>query len=77
MSLDAPAATFGELELGEHGEEPCRRPAFLVGTVGELLPEARDGWQAQLMQQQRQAGGIDLERAHDRSHSRGALSKAS
>jgi len=66
MSLDAPAATFGQLELGQYGEEARRGPAFFVGALGELRPQPRQ-WQL---------GGINLDLAHA-CHSYGAPSKAS
>lgn len=77
MTLDAPTATFGNLEFGEHREKPRRRPAFLVSPFGEVRPEPGDGRQAQVMQQQRQPGGIDLDRVHGCTHPCGVPSKAS
>jgi site-specific DNA recombinase len=77
ITLGSPAATFGNLQLGECTEEPCRRPAFLVSTFGEFGPKPGDRRQAKVMQLQRQARGVDLDRAHDGSPTCGALSKAS
>jgi hypothetical protein len=64
MAFHTPATTFGELELGQHGEEARRGPTFLVGTLGELWPQPRHGGQPQRVQQQGQLGGIDLDLAH-------------
>ena len=61
MSLDASLITFGELQLGEGGQQPCRRPAFAVGALGEGLPHRGDGRQPQFAQQQRQPRGVDLD----------------
>ena len=38
MALDATAVAFGDLVLGERGEEAGGGPAFLVGPLGELRP---------------------------------------
>ena len=38
MPLDAAAAAVGHLVLGERGQEAGRRPAFLVGLLGETWP---------------------------------------
>jgi hypothetical protein len=46
MPLDPPPATFGKLEFGEHGEQPCRRPTLLISPFGEVRPEPGDGRQA-------------------------------
>jgi hypothetical protein len=62
MSLDTTLDTFGEFQLGESCQEPCRRPPLAVGTLGEGLPHGRDGRQPQLTEQQRQPHGVDLER---------------
>ena len=43
MALDATAATFGDLVLGDRGEEAGCRPTFLVGLFGELWPQHLDG----------------------------------
>ncbi|MGY3363409.1 hypothetical protein ACVWZL_000534 [Bradyrhizobium sp. GM2.4] len=51
MALDAAAAAFGDLVLGNGGEEAGRRPAFLVGLLGKLRPQHLDGWQPQLVEQ--------------------------
>jgi hypothetical protein len=77
ISFDAPAAALGELKFGEHGQEPRRRPALAVGALGEVRPEPGDGGQAQIVQQQRQAGGVHLDRAHGCSHSCDVPSNAS
>jgi hypothetical protein len=36
MALDATAAAFGDLVLGDGGEKAGCRPTFLVGLFGEL-----------------------------------------
>ena len=58
---------LGELELGQRGQEPGRRPALAVGALGELRPEPGDGGQPQLGEQERQAGGVDGDRRRRRS----------
>jgi len=42
MPLDAAAATVGHLVLGKRRQEAGRRPAFLVGLLGELGPNQLD-----------------------------------
>jgi len=42
MPLDAVAATVGHLVLGKRCQEAGRRPAFLVGLLGELGPNQLD-----------------------------------
>ena len=42
MPLDAAATTVGHLVLGKRREEAGRRPAFLVGLLGELGPYQLD-----------------------------------
>ena len=59
MPLDAAAAAVGHLVLGKRCEEAGRRPAFLVGLLGELGPHQLDARQAQLAQQELDAGGIN------------------
>ena len=39
VALDAAAVAFGELVLGDGGEEAGGGPALLVGALGELRPE--------------------------------------
>lgn len=77
MSHDASAAALGNFQFGERGEEARGRPSLLVSTVGKLRPEPSNGRQPQFVQQQWQTGGVDLDRAHGRSHSCGEPSKAS
>ena len=59
MTGDAPPGTLGELVLSEGGEEAGGRPAFLVGTLGEARPDVGDRRQAQVAEQQAEAGGVD------------------
>jgi hypothetical protein len=40
MAFDAATAALRYFVLGEPGEEACRRPAFLVGLLGEFLGTA-------------------------------------
>ena len=59
---DAPPGAFGELVLGEGGEggeEAGGGPALLVGALGEARPEVSDRRQAQVAEQQAEAGGVD------------------
>ena len=59
MAFDAPPIAFGNLVFGQRHQQAGRRPAFLVGALGELLPQVFDRRQPQLVQQQRQACGVD------------------
>jgi hypothetical protein len=59
MPFDAAPATVGHLVLGERRKEAGRRPAFLVGLLRELGPHQLEGRQAQLAQQELDAGGIN------------------
>ena len=65
MSLDASLRPFSEFEFGQSRQEPCRGPTFPVGALGEVGPQGGDRWQPQLVQQQGQPGGIDLDRVAD------------
>ena len=56
MALDAAAGAFGELVLGQGGEEAGGGPALLVGALGEARPDVRDAGQAQLGEQEAEAG---------------------
>jgi hypothetical protein len=51
MSLDASLISFGELQLGESGQQSCRRPTFAIGPFGEALPHRGDRRQPQFAQQ--------------------------
>ena len=64
VALDAPLHPFSHLQLGKSGEEACGGPALAVGPLGHLGPQAADGGQAQLAQQQRQPGDVHLDAAH-------------
>jgi hypothetical protein len=77
VAFDATPSTLGGLKFGERREEPCRRPALAIGTLGHLLPEPSDGGQAQFGQQQRQTGGVDLDGGHALTHSAAWVNKAS
>jgi hypothetical protein len=56
---DAPAGALGELVLGEGGEEAGGGPALPVGALGEARPDVGDRRQAQVAEQQAEAGGVD------------------
>ena len=55
VALDAPLGALGDLKFGKCREEPSGRPAL---ANGDILPQAADGGQPQLMQQQRQSGDV-------------------
>ena len=59
MAFDAPTAALGHLMLGQGGKETRRRPTLLVGLSGEIGPDQLDRGQAQLGEQQFDAGGVD------------------
>ncbi len=59
MALDAAPIAFGQFVFGHGGEEAGRRPALLVGTGGEVGPHGLDGGQAQFVQHEAEAGGVD------------------
>jgi hypothetical protein len=43
VPLDPSAATLGNLQFGQYGEQSCSRPALLVRALGELRPEPGHG----------------------------------
>ena len=51
MALDSTSGALGDFEFGERREESYGRPALFVGPRGDVLPEAVDGGQPQLVQQ--------------------------
>jgi hypothetical protein len=59
VPLDAAALAVGGLVLGQGGEEAGGGPALLVGLLGELRPDGLDAGEAQLGEQELDAGGID------------------
>ena len=59
MTLHPAPTSIDHLVLGQCGQEAGRRPALLVGLLGELGPHQLDAGQAQLVQQQLDAGGVD------------------
>ena len=65
VALDASLGAFGDLDLGQGGQEARGGPAFAVGPLGNLWPEPADGGQTQIAQQQRQPGGVVLDPRHD------------
>jgi hypothetical protein len=59
VTLDATAVTVGNFMFSQHGHEPGSGPAFLVRLCSELGPHGFNGRQAELGEQQLDAGGID------------------
>jgi hypothetical protein len=59
VTLDAAAGALGDLVLGERGEEAGGGPALPVGALGEAGPDVLDGRQAQVAEQETEAGGVD------------------
>jgi len=60
MTLDPTSATLGNLVFKDGGQEPRRRPSFLVGAGGKVCPEELDGRQAQLVEQEGDRLKVDL-----------------
>ena len=77
MALDSTPGALGHLEFGERREESNGGPALFVCPSGDVLPEAVDGGQPQLVQQQRQSGRIDGDLAHATTSTASLLSNAS
>jgi hypothetical protein len=77
VALDAPLGALGDLKFGKCREEPSGRPALLVGASGDILPQAADGRQPQLVQQQRQSGDVGSDLAHAETSAAWLLSNAS
>jgi hypothetical protein len=71
VAFEAATATVGDLVLGQGGEELCGRPALLVGLRRELGPDRLDARQAQLGEQQLDAGGVN---GHGRRHGATSMS---
>jgi hypothetical protein len=59
MPLDTSPIALGDLMLGKRGEEAGRRPAFLVGLLGDGWPALLDGGQAQIVEDEPQARDVD------------------
>ena len=59
MPLDTAATAIGHLVFGECSQEAGSRPTLLVGTRGQGGPHQLDGGQAQLAQQEFDAGSVD------------------
>jgi len=59
MPLGPPPIPFGDLMLGERGQKPGRRPAFLVCARGKIAPDMLDCRQAQLVQHEAEPLGVD------------------
>jgi hypothetical protein len=65
VTLDAAAGPFGELDLGQGGEQARGGPALLVGPLREARPDGLDRREAQVTEQQAEAGFVDrIGRAH-------------
>ncbi|SOY74876.1 hypothetical protein CBM2586_P20002 [Cupriavidus phytorum] len=62
VSFDTPLGPFGQFVFEQGAKQPGCLPAFLVGALCELWPEPANGGQAQFVEHQRQAGGINWER---------------
>lgn len=58
LSFDTTLRSLGQLMLEQGTQQPGCLPAFLVGTLRELRPEAADGWQAQVIEHQGQTRGV-------------------
>ena len=63
VTLEAPASALGDLLLGEGGEESRGGPPFLIGALGQRLPDGLDGGQAQLGEHEVDLRGIHF--AHE------------
>ena len=50
MACEATAIAFGDLELSQCGQQPRRRPAFLVGTLGKTRSVLLDGGQTEIVE---------------------------
>jgi hypothetical protein len=61
VTFDSASIALGDLVFGQRHQQACRRPAFRVGSLGEAGPDLLDGGQPQIVEQQRQAGGVDVE----------------
>jgi hypothetical protein len=59
MPLDTAAITFGDFVLGQRGDQAGAGPAFLVGARGEVGSDQLDGRQAQFIEHEADALGID------------------
>lgn len=59
MALDAPPGAVCDLVLGQGGKKAGRRPALLIGLLGDLALHQLDARQAQLAEQQFEARGVD------------------
>ena len=59
MALDPPSVAFGDLVLGERGQEACSRPSLLVGLFGDSRPAVLYGRQAQIVEDQLEPRDID------------------
>ncbi len=78
VALDTASGALGDLVLGERGEEAGRGPAFPVGALGEAGPDVLDCRQAQVAEQETEAGGVDgIGRIHAEASSAGAAASPS
>jgi hypothetical protein len=77
MAFEAATGALGDLMFGKGSKKACRRPAFLVGLSGERGPDLFDGGQAQLGEEQLDAGSIArIGRFHAAPPSRTVLSSS-
>ena len=78
VALDAASGALGDLVLGQGGEEAGGGPALLVGALGEAGPDGLDRGQAQVAEQEAEAGLVDgAGRAHAAPSSAEAAMSAS
>ena len=71
MAREAAAVAFGDLVLGERGEEARGGPAFLVRPLGKARPILLDRGQTEVVEHQREPGGVDALRSCRLSHRAG------
>src|SRR5271154_6214319 len=75
MAREPAAVPFGDLVLGEHGQEAGGWPAFFIRSLGEGSPVLFDRGQAKFVEDQGEPATVDA-LGHDRTPS-SSLSKAS
>jgi hypothetical protein len=59
VALDASPVTFGDLVLGQGSQEAGCRPLLLVGAGGDLGSDLLDHRQAQVVEDEAEALGVD------------------
>jgi hypothetical protein len=60
MAGEATPIAFGDLVLGERGEEACRGPALPICAFGETRPILLDRGQPEVVEHQREPGTVDI-----------------